>query len=394
MADPRDILEVAVNGRRFTTWTQASVDCSIEQADRRGTLAIPRQPDDPRPAQFSCPIGSDVEVYARDETTGRRDLILTGSAEGFAPSYDSGSYGITIPLYSGTLSVVLSEALVGPVLQGLTRLGIVRALCAPHGVEVVAGEGVTDSDPIATFKVELGETAYAAIVRVTEPAAWLVTDDASGRLVLTRAGADRAETALILGENILRLGGPGIDGTQRFSEYVCRGQRAGDDQDYGAAVAEVYGAATDAWQTRRRRLSVDPDRQTWPAAAKARAEWEAAQRAGRSVGFVVDVLGFRQSPGGPLWVPNLRVPLQDDWSGLDAELLITGCSYRSGGDGCRTSLTLAPVVGYLPFIPPAAPPRPTRRKGGIFADVSAYMADLAGSASKAAAAAAAARRTP
>lgn len=387
MADPRDHFELVVNGRRFSGWTRAGVECGIELADRRGSLTQSSESDGDRPALLTCPIGSDVQVYAVDETTGGRDLLLTGTVEGLRPLIEPDGWELERPLYSRTLDVVLSEAYVGPILEGLTRLGIVRALCAPHGVEVVAGDGVTDSAPIGRFKVELGETVYAAIVRATQPAAWLVTDDAQGRLVLTRAGTARAETALVLGQNIIRLGGPGIDATQRFSDYVSRGQRDGDDADYGDAVSQVYGEATDAWQQRRRRISVDDERARTPAQHRALCHWEAAQRAGRSVAFDVDVVGVRQRPGGPLWEPNQIVPVQVPSIGLDAELLITACAYSQTAAACRTKLSLAPVVGFLPFIPPAAErQRPRQRRSGLVSDIQGYLDALAVSAARRAAA--------
>jgi prophage tail gpP-like protein len=393
VADVQDIAELLLNGKTFSGFSRVSIGASIEQAVRQATLELTWQPDDKRPVRFNCPPGSSVEVLIHDQTgTGRTDRVITGFAEALSPGHDPDGWRFAVEVESKTTDVVLSDPVdVGPVFQRMTRLQIVKAICAPHGISVVLGPGVVDTEILSSFKLETGESAFAAIERVSRAAAWLITDNPEGELVLTRAGVSRAQTALILSDNIISLSGR-IDSSQRYSEYVCRGQRAGDDLDNGETVSAIEGSALDPWQTRVRRLSVDEDRATTPAAALSRAKWEAAQRAGRSVSLTYTVRGWRQRPGGDLWAPNLLVSVDDWWTGIDGELLIVGVGFDLDAHGERTTITVSPKEGYEKELPVQAsrrPARPKKRAGsasgylGRFAaaigiDVAEYVASVRG----------------
>jgi prophage tail gpP-like protein len=383
----KDTAELRIDGRPYVGWTDVAISASIETACREATLTLTRPPDDARPTRISVPLGSSAEVWCRDDTgSGRRDRVLTGWADGLSPSYDARGWRLGVQCLSKTTDVVLSDPVDRFTFKDRSRWEIVSALCAPHGVDVILGDGVTDLARIGRFKVEASESVHTAADRVLSGAGLFLTDDAAGDLVIASAGPTVAGTALVLGENILSLSGS-IDSSQRFSVYKCRGQRAGSDLDSGAAAAEVYGEASDSWQTRVRVLHVDEDRGMDAGQAKARAEFEAAQRAGRSVALTYTVQGWRQRPGGDLWAPNLRVRVSDAWLGIDAELLIVSVALTQDAMGQKASLTVSPVVGYQPRIvtPPARRPRRPAAPSGIYDDISGYMAALAGDVAKRAA---------
>ena len=70
------------------------------------------------------------------------------------------------------------------------------------------------------------------------------------------------------------------------------------------------------------------------------------------------VQGWRQAKDGPLWEPNQLVSLDDRIIGLEAEMLITQCTYTLGLDGSRCTLTLAMPAAYE-----LEPPRKVRTGG-------------------------------
>jgi prophage tail gpP-like protein len=125
-------------------------------------------------------------------------------------------------------------------------------------------------------------------------------------------------------------------------------------------------------------LHVDEDRGMDTAQCRARAEFEAAQRAGRSLALTYKVPGWRQRPGGALWAPNLRVRVSDPWVGIDAELLTVSVTFEQTATSQTSSIIVSPAVGYQPRLVPV-PQRRTRpqKRTGIYGDVADYMAALA-----------------
>ncbi|UVO19116.1 hypothetical protein KN217_05230 [Stutzerimonas stutzeri] len=84
---------------------------------------------------------------------------------------------------------------------------------------------------------------FESIDRLITQKALLATEDGEGQQILTRAGRLRAGTALDTGMNIL-TGSASLDFKERFSEYICKGQRAGNDQGFGAAVVQSAASVT------------------------------------------------------------------------------------------------------------------------------------------------------
>jgi prophage tail gpP-like protein len=380
MADVHDTVELRVDGKTSSGWTDVQIVASMERAQRTARFTLSDQPVDGVPARFSFSVGSPCEVFVRDQTGGgRRDKIVTGAAEGLEGDSSADRNQFRLPVYSKTVDVILSAPAAGPTFKNLTRIEIVRALCAPHGVGVVLGPGVEAGERLSTFATQRGEKAYNAIDRLMKGQGLVVTDNADGDLVLTRVGNKRAEVAIIRGANILSSSFT-IDSTLRYSSYRCRGQRAGDDVDFGSVVAAVDQSSADDWQGRVRILDVQPGRSVDPATAKAMCDWEAAQRAGRSAQATYTVQGWRQRPGGDLWEPNMIVQVRDPFAGIDGEMLIVEVSHSKNESEATTDLLVAPPVAYQQFLPP--PPtkrRPSRTKRtGLISDIANYINELLG----------------
>ncbi|WP_425249603.1 phage baseplate assembly protein, partial [Enterobacter hormaechei] len=77
--------------------------------------------------------------------------------------------------------------------------------------------------------------------------------------------------------------------------------------------------------------------------ASARGEWHKAYVLGESNTTEITVAGWRENgPTGPLWQPNLLVPVTDTIQQLDVTWLIKTVSFMEGDSGRLTVLTLAP----------------------------------------------------
>jgi prophage tail gpP-like protein len=322
-----------VGGQTFVGWTGIQITASIENAARSFAFAASDLPGGRRIAPWSP-----CEVLVGD------DLVVSGFVERVEVAWGPEEHAFSVSGRSKTGQLVDCSAIVEPGQWKGRRLeDIAAAIAAPYGVEVVTD--VDTGEAIPSHRTQPGESAFEAIERAARPRALLVTDDAQGRCLLTRAGAQRASTPLEQPGNV-KSGAAVFDGQERFTEYVCKGQRTGDDQDFGAAVAEVEGTAADAIAPLRRVLLLQASGPVSTKRAAQQAAWEAAQRAGRSTQVSVVVQGWRQRDGS-LWSPNQVVPVRLGLAGLDAELLVVQVTFSLDDSGGRVaSLLLAPVGGY------------------------------------------------
>ena len=106
-----------------------------------------------------------------------------------------------------------------------------------------------------------------------------------------------------------------------------------------------------------------------------RAQWEASTRAGRALTARYTVQGWRGAKG-ELWRPNTLVKVEDEWLGIERDLLIVSCTYKLSDNGTITELQLAPKeayelqpevtaaagAGFATEVPAKALPQPCKRK--------------------------------
>jgi prophage tail gpP-like protein len=235
----------------------------------------------------------------------------------------------------------------------ITRLAL--ALAEPFGIEVRAFQVVEDLEPFPTFKLEEGETAFEALDRACKQKEVLALSTTDGRLVLLRTGTMSSETELVQGVNILEASAS-YDMTDRFSDYIVKGQRQGNDQDYGLTVSQVRGEAVDESVQRYRPYLIQAENQVNPASAVQRAKWEASTRAARAVTVGVTVQGWRQNSGS-LWEVNLLTAVDLPFLKIQQELLTSKVTFSLTLDGgFTTKLELKD--------PKAFEPEPPKKKGG------------------------------
>src|SRR5262245_3183619 len=130
-------------------------------------------------------------------------------------------------------------------LKGLTLAQIAERVTKPFGVMVVVPAPA--GAPLPDVQIQQGETVHALIERLARAAGLLVTDDAQGRLVLTRAGygpRTRAAGALVQGQNILAAAAE-LDTSEVFSDYEVKAHNPPPDDpaDWGHENGAANGAS-------------------------------------------------------------------------------------------------------------------------------------------------------
>jgi prophage tail gpP-like protein len=231
-------------------------------------------------------------------------------------------------------------------------LELARHLAEPFGIKVSMQPGLQEPWRIPKVAVDPGDTAFDALERACRLAGVLPISDGAGGVLLTRAGAARATTALVEGVNILGASAD-FDASGRFRRYIVMGQQQGTDHVAGADAAWVRAEAEDLGVVRSSRvLIVRAEGNVTPASAKLRAEWEAKVRAARATGVTVVVQGWTQAdgtPDGTLWPVNARVPIRSKLLGLDGEMLITQAMHTlDEHSGALTHLSLKRPDAFLP----------------------------------------------
>ena len=115
-------------------------------------------------------------------------------------------------------------------LAGASLAVIARNLCAPFGIEVVDGAG---ADTVPGFKINPGDTVFETLDQLARAQGVFLTTDGEGRLVLARAGREKAGTVLELGKNVMESRGS-FSMADRYSEITVLGQTAASDTWDGA----------------------------------------------------------------------------------------------------------------------------------------------------------------
>ena len=384
--DATNVVRLLVNGSEYGGWKSVRISAGIERQARDFELEVtdrwPGQSEIPRSIQ----PGDPCQVFIGD------DLIMTGYVDATPIRYDGKSVSVGVkgrsktadlvdccPIESGKSTAASSgggqwKDVIGPdgkkpnvVKPAATAVNqwrhqkmevIAAGLAAPYGVRVIAE--IDTGKVIPEHQVQIGETVFESIDRMMRLRHVLSTDNEKGDLVFIEVGsAGMAGIALELGKNLLS-GSTELDYKGVFSTYICKGQRSGNDEQYGAYVAEEEGeaeetnsttvtgetaTATDARAKRRRVLVIKQSGQADGGTCQDRADYERAHRAAKALQTNYTVAGWRQEDGR-LWLPNMMVRVRDALIGFDTDMVIAEISWLLDSQGLRTEIKVGPPDGY------------------------------------------------
>lgn len=336
-------VRLVVDGEAFTGWTAVDVTRSVEACASSFSLELVG-PGVPIKAQ------AEVQIYANDE------LMLTGFVDHVRLSFAGESMQIHVAGRSRTGDLVDSSAEMAPgEWYGLTLDALAVVIAAQVGVAVISD--VEEIGPkFDRFAVQPSESCFEAIERAARLRGFLLTDDASGRLVITQPGLVRTNGALIEGVNI-STASASFDRAGVFRTYKVKAQQTpGDDDVDDEECCGPEGSAQDLSARVGRTLIVIAEGIADEDTAKKRAQWEATVRGARAAEFTVQVPGWRdvaEAVGGDrqLWRPGLIVPLSIPRFGVRSDMMIKSVSFKlTGGEGGGTtsSIELCRADAYIP----------------------------------------------
>ncbi|MBJ8744025.1 baseplate protein [Citrobacter farmeri] len=366
-----DVVELRTAGKIFAGWTTININRSIESLSGYFDLGVNVQPDTDL---SSLSPGQPFTLTINGQT------VITGYLDGRRRNMTADSMSITITGRDKTADLIDCAAVYqGRQWKNRTLAQIASDLCAPYGVKV--RWELTDkasSAPFTTFTLDYSETVYEALGRASRARGVLMTSNAAGELVFTRAD-DTQTDKLVLGGNLLELEFD-EDDRDRFSEYLVVGHgrasgKTGDDQD-AKSIASQKGQVKDSEIRRYRPTIILADSKTDAKGAEGRAVREMRRRLAKSRTFEAKVDGWLRSDGS-LWMPNLLVDIDASKFSMNTGPLLVSKVVLALDDrtGVMTTLTLTPRDGWLVPVEPDSKTKKSRKgedKSGIDALAEEY----------------------
>lgn len=347
-------IELKLGNTIYSGWKKLDVTRSLEDMSGQFSLGVTvKNNDSPlvlKPGQ-ACQLAMNGQA------------VVTGYVDSVEVSISADERTITLSGRDKTGDLVDCAAIHGKgQWRNVSLETIAKDLCRPFGVSV--RWLVTDAAAATLFRqwqIEPGETVFDNLARAARHRGVLMTSNAKGELVFTRAGEQSVAT-LILGKSD-RQGVKvlGLESTrswlERFSVYRVKGASAaggrwGETQTPEQSTA-IYMDTKDSEINRYRPTILLADDNMTKAKGTARAAWEQKRTMAHGTKASVTLQGWFQS-SGQLWQTNNMVQLYAQSAGyVDEPLLIVSVNFVLDNDGgTLTRLELMPREG---FTEPAEP---------------------------------------
>lgn len=334
-----DSIILFVDDLYYTGWERVEVNLSMETLAGQFTLIMSAQP-----MGLIIPIlptiipGQPCTVFINGQT------VITGYIDKVQPAYDKGKHYLIVEGRDKAGDLVDCSIVNGTgQYKNLKIEQIIQAICAPFGIPVIAN--VNTGASIASYSIKQGGKCKEEIEKLCKMRQCLCLSDGKGGLTITRAGADIAANPLIEGQNIL-MGQAIYDYSERYGQYVVKGQKQGTDTDTNSTIAQNKAIVYDNYITRYRPLVVVADGQANTNDVTLRAQWECSTRRGKSRNFLIRVIGWQQFDAF-LWGINQMCFIEAPNLGVVDTLLISNVEFLiDDKNGEVTDLTLTSVEAY------------------------------------------------
>ncbi len=325
-----ETVSLSIGGSTYAGWTGVRISRSLDALTGSFETTLVRRDrtgDSPRAFQALA----DCAVMVSGEQ------LIAGVIDRVSVRHDARAHAITVAGRDRAAALVDCSAIVKPgSWRGARFEAIVRELVAPFGIAVrfTAPTG----GPIKRFAIQQGETVHEAIERLCRFRALVAWSEADGSIVIGNPASGALVGRLVEGEHPVQLS-VDHDASQRYSDYVVKGQSSGDDDANGRTVAQLSATARDPAVPSYRPLVIIAEEQSDLASLKKRADWEANVRAARAQTVTVALQGWRNPQGG-LWAPGQRVHLVAPSLAVDLDLLVVAVELSRDRAGTIAMLDL------------------------------------------------------
>lgn len=331
-----DRVELKIAGRVYSGWKAISIELDLDAGAAAFELGIterwPGQPD-----RWAIEAGSACVV-----TIGR-ETAISGYVDKLSSKLEGESHEVSVSGRSRAGDLIDCSAVHATGSWSNRRLEqIAIELAEPFGiaVQVRADTGA----PFRKFALQQGETVWDAIQRMCAHRALLAVSTPEGDVEIIAPRPIGAPARLAQGVHPLSIGGE-HDVSERHSQYIVKGQRAGDDETNGRAAASVRGEARDPAVRRYRPLILVAEDQADAGTARQRAEFEATSRAAKAQKATIHVPQWRRADG-LLWLPQQAVDLEAPAAWMAGTMMVAGVKLIVDASGKRAELRLVLPEAY------------------------------------------------
>lgn len=343
-----DTVTIEVAGQRWTGWQRVAVTRSIDTVPATFDLQVTERY--PTSGQIDIKPGAPCKVLIGS------DVVITGYVDRYTAAVSPRDHTVRITGRSKSADLVDCAAFFGSkdteayFSAGGSAVKIVRELAAGYDIEVSQQSG--GDARIIPFAINLGETAWEIIDRVTRMAALLAYDMPDGSIMLSIAGTGTMDSGFVQGVNVESAA---VEFTidQRFSRYygftVTTAALTVESAQSGGTLP-AQGRADDPDVPRfRKRIIVEPGiAQTGENIIQKRVDWEKNRRIGRSLAVTVTCDSWRDV-GGALWAPNYLAPINLPALKLaNATWCIGTVTYTRDEGGQHATVVLMPKDAFIP----------------------------------------------
>lgn len=329
-------MTIKLNGADYTTWERANVFRSMETVC--GAFSFTSSVDENN--LFPIKVGAAVEI-AVDGIQ-----VINGFVEKLGIEYSDDSHAITV---SGRdILGDLVDSTVGEIKEftgAVSLIDIARIVLDINNLQSVDIKNETGGfetfKPIEVTSAEVGMEIFEFLELYARKSQILLTTDGKGNLVFARASTEVFPATLknkVGGDSNILQANTNFDNSQRYYKYVVQSQLNAQNQDAGVKpkdIASQRGQILDSQIRTSRILEFNAEESSDSQTATRRAKWEANIRRARSLSYSPTIQGH--SVDGQLWKPNILVEVDDDFSDIQATLLVKSVRYAQSIDGGSTT---------------------------------------------------------
>lgn len=323
---PDHVVELHVDGVAYSGWTSVEIERGIDQMAGSFSLRLASRERTDVP-DWQIRDGAECRVMLAGKP------LITGYVDSFDRFLAPDDRGIEVRGRDRTADLVDCSAIHTPGSWAGRKLEQIAAeLAGPFGITVEAGD---TGAPFRKFALQQGETVFAAIERMCRYRGLVAWSAGDGVLRIGNPDQGTSIGKLVEGENVIAATGT-RDVSERYSDYIVKGQASGSDERSGAAVAQVRGDARDAAITRYRPMLIIGEEQADRASLQRRAAWEAAVRSGRGAPAQITIAGWLNAAGEP-FQHGMRADCDVPSAGIKGQLLIERLRFSRDSDGGTTA---------------------------------------------------------
>jgi len=325
------MIEVFANGRKFSYWTSAKINRSLDHIAATFNLNVIAVDKSGNPVKLFP--GDSVEIAVNGNT------VIRGYVEKFSASFANGTHAFTV---SGSeISCDIADCCIESPLEwkNKTLVQIAEDICCKLGIQFINEYGVDPGKPINKFSVDPGVKALETITKLCRERGIIPCSNGLGQVYLFKPSGANRGPKLVQGENLLSAS-MDFSINNRYSVYNVFGS--------GKAKSKVVASRSDSDVGRYRPLIIVDSNATQKESVEARAEWEYNIRKAKSMNFKCSVQGWNSNDG--IWEPGVissfYAPALCVNDPLD--LLISSVEYSWNESGEITNVSLVSPDVYLP----------------------------------------------